>query len=59
MRDEKNVKSPSPEDKKFSSVKGKYFSDFGHEYSEKKVEEERKEEVKERKSFLRKFKFGK
>jgi MscS family membrane protein len=59
MRDEKNVKSPSPEDKKFSSVKGKYFSDFGHEYSEKEIAKEKKEEEKERKSFLRKFKFGK
>jgi len=59
MRDEKNVKSPSPDDKKFSSVKGKYFADFGHEYSEKKVEEEKKEEVKEREGFLKKFKFGK
>ena len=59
MRDEKNVKSPSPDDKKFSSVKEKYFSDFGHEYSEKEIAKEKKEEEKERKSFLKRFKLGK
>ena len=58
MRDDKG-KSPDPTDSKFSKVKGKYYSAFGHEYSEKKVEEEKKEEKKERDSFLRKFKFGK
>ena len=59
MRDEKNVKSPSPEDKKFSSVKDKYFSAFGHPYSEKKIDEEKKEEVKQREGFLKRFKLGK
>jgi hypothetical protein len=59
MRDEKNVKSPNPDDKKFSSVKEKYFSDFGHKYSEKEIAKEKKEEEKERKSFLKRFKLGK
>jgi len=59
MRDEKNVKSPSPDDKKFDKVKGKYYAALGHEYKEEEMEEEKKEDEKKRISFLKRFKLGK
>ena len=46
MRDEKSVKSPNPDDKKFDKVKGKYYAALGHEYKEEEIEEEKKEEEK-------------
>ena len=59
MRDEKNVKSPSPDDKKFDKVKGKYYAALGHEYKEEEMEEEKKEDEKKRVGFLKRFKLGK
>jgi len=49
MRDEGEVKSPDPSDEKFGSVRGKYYSAFGHEYeeSEEKTEEKESKEEKE------------
>ena len=59
IRDEKNVKSPNPSDKKFDNVKGKYYAASGHEYKE---EEEEKEDEKKKKvkgnKFFKKFGFG-
>ena len=59
LRDEGKAKSISPESKKFSSVKDKYYPSFGHEYKEEKKEEilEKREEPK--KKFLKKFRFRK
>ena len=58
MRDEGKVKSPDPKDAKFDSVKGKYYSAFGHEYKE---EEEKKEQgngkSKKKKGFFKRFGF--
>ncbi len=59
MRDEGKIKSPSPDDGKFDSVKDKYYSSFGHEYREEKIEEEKKVEDKKEKRFLDRLKFGK
>lgn len=58
LRDEGKAKSPDPEDKKFRSVKGKYFSAFGHEYKESK-EKKKESKKKKRKGILDRFKkFG-
>jgi len=58
FRDEGKATSPSPSDVKFKEVKGKYYSSFGHEYKEEKIEEEKKEEEEKKKRFLDRLKFG-
>jgi small-conductance mechanosensitive channel len=50
LRDEGKTKPPTPNDKKFVSVKGKYFAEFGREYKE-----EEKEETKKRENLFGKF----
>ena len=59
MRDEGQAKSPDPQDEKFSSVKGKYYSAFGHEYKEEEPEVEGSKEETERKRTRFLGRFGK
>ncbi len=42
LRDEGKVKSPSPDDKKFKKVRGKYYSNFGHEFKEEPKDKKKK-----------------
>jgi len=59
IRDEKNVKSPSPSDKKFDNVKGKYYAASGHEYKEDEEEKEDEEKQNDKgNKFFKKFGFG-
>jgi len=49
MRDEGKAKSPDPTDKKFKSVKDKYYPNFGYEYKEPKKQGKNKDKKKKKK----------
>ncbi|MAG76026.1 MAG: hypothetical protein CL811_04620, partial [Colwelliaceae bacterium] len=52
MRDEGKAKSKNPSDPKFKSTKGKYLSDFGHEFKEEKKEDKEQTKTKKKSGFL-------